>query len=181
MPSAPNAGPSIFRTKKTRERKEKEGREGTPDLGREPALAGTGVYPRSAGPHVLARATKRPASTFHGGGAGCWVKSGSPGPGVFTAGDGVRERPQETKPVAEGPGGALQPIQRPWSHALGNSAPWWTHGEVSEVQVAQSSDSLRPQGLQPARLLYPWDSPGKNMGWGAAPFSRASSRPRDRT
>ena len=26
------------------------------------------------------------------------------------------------------------------------------------------SDSLRPHGLQPARLLCPWDSPGKNAG-----------------
>ena len=28
------------------------------------------------------------------------------------------------------------------------------------------SDSLRPYGLQPARLLSPWDSPGKNTGVG---------------
>ena len=28
------------------------------------------------------------------------------------------------------------------------------------------SDSLRPHGLQPARLLCPWDSPGKNAGVG---------------
>ena len=28
------------------------------------------------------------------------------------------------------------------------------------------SDSFRPQGLQPARLLCPWDSPGKNTGVG---------------
>ena len=26
------------------------------------------------------------------------------------------------------------------------------------------SDSLQPQGLQPARLLCPWNSPGKNTG-----------------
>ena len=26
------------------------------------------------------------------------------------------------------------------------------------------SDSLRPHGLQPTRLLSPWDSPGKNTG-----------------
>ena len=26
------------------------------------------------------------------------------------------------------------------------------------------SDSLRPHGLQPARLFCPWDSPGKNTG-----------------
>ena len=28
------------------------------------------------------------------------------------------------------------------------------------------SDSLRPHGLWPARLLCPWDSPGKNTGKG---------------
>jgi len=29
------------------------------------------------------------------------------------------------------------------------------------------SDSLRPHGLQPARLLCPWNSPGKNTGVGS--------------
>ena len=29
------------------------------------------------------------------------------------------------------------------------------------------SDSLQPQGLQPARLLCPWDSPGKHTGVGS--------------
>ena len=29
-----------------------------------------------------------------------------------------------------------------------------------------ASDSLQPRGLQPARLLCPWDSPGKNPGVG---------------
>ena len=28
------------------------------------------------------------------------------------------------------------------------------------------SDSVRPEGLQPTRLLRPWDSPGKNTGVG---------------
>ena len=28
------------------------------------------------------------------------------------------------------------------------------------------SDSVRPRGLQPTRLLRPWDSPGKNTGVG---------------
>ena len=28
------------------------------------------------------------------------------------------------------------------------------------------SDSVRPHGLQAARLLCPWDSPGKNSGVG---------------
>ena len=32
-----------------------------------------------------------------------------------------------------------------------------------EVLVAQLGPTLQPQGLEPARLLCPWDSPGKNI------------------
>ena len=32
--------------------------------------------------------------------------------------------------------------------------------------VLVMSDSLQPHGLQPTRLLCPWDSPGKNTGLG---------------
>ena len=32
--------------------------------------------------------------------------------------------------------------------------------------TAVMSDSVRPHGLQPTRLLHPWDSPGKNTGVG---------------
>ena len=35
-----------------------------------------------------------------------------------------------------------------------------------ESEVAQSSPTLRSHGLKPARLLSPWDSPGKNTGVG---------------
>ena len=45
----------------------------------------------------------------------------------------------------------------------------------------QSFLTLRPHGLQPARLLCPWDSPGKTTGWVAMSFSRGSCQPRDRT
>ena len=34
------------------------------------------------------------------------------------------------------------------------------------------SDSLWPQGLQPARLLYPWGSPGRNTGEGGPALLR---------
>ena len=34
------------------------------------------------------------------------------------------------------------------------------------VSCSVVSDSLRLHGLQPARLLCPWDSPGKNTGVG---------------
>ena len=35
-----------------------------------------------------------------------------------------------------------------------------------KVLIVQSCLTLRPHGLQPARLLCPWDSPGKNTGVG---------------
>ena len=43
------------------------------------------------------------------------------------------------------------------------------------------SNSLRPHGLHPARLLCPWDSPGKDTGVGCHALLQGSSQPRDRT
>ena len=42
------------------------------------------------------------------------------------------------------------------------------HGCIISVCVSRSvvSNPLRPQGLQPSRLLCPWDFPGKNTGVG---------------
>ena len=34
------------------------------------------------------------------------------------------------------------------------------------IHVSIRPDSLQPQGLQPTRVLCPWDSPGKNTGVG---------------
>ena len=45
------------------------------------------------------------------------------------------------------------------------------------VSCSIVSDSLRPHGLKPARLLCPWDSPGKKTRVVAIPFSRGSSPP----
>ena len=51
--------------------------------------------------------------------------------------------------------------------------------------ASSQSHSVVPNSLQLSwtiqsiRLLCPWDSPGKNIGWAAIPFSRGSSRPRD--
>ena len=39
------------------------------------------------------------------------------------------------------------------------------------------SDSLQHRGLYPARLLCPWNSPGKNTGVGSHALSRKSSQP----
>ena len=38
--------------------------------------------------------------------------------------------------------------------------------ESESVSCSKVSDSLRPHGLYPTRLLCPWDSPGKNTGVG---------------
>ena len=43
---------------------------------------------------------------------------------------------------------------------------WLTFPCVCVVSCSVVSDSLRPQGLQPPRLFYPWNSPGKNTGVG---------------
>ena len=40
------------------------------------------------------------------------------------------------------------------------------------------SDSFWPHGLEPARLLCPWDSPARMLEWVDIPFSRGSSQPR---
>ena len=42
------------------------------------------------------------------------------------------------------------------------------------------SDSLQPNGLQPAKSLFPWDFPGKKLEWVVISSSR-SSQPRDQT
>ena len=39
------------------------------------------------------------------------------------------------------------------------------HG-VAEGRTRLSDFTLQPHGLQTARLLCPWDSPGKNIGVG---------------
>ena len=47
------------------------------------------------------------------------------------------------------------------SSCFQNQSPWYVCVSRSIV-----SDSLRPHGLSPARLLCPWNSPGKNTGVG---------------
>ena len=78
-----------------------------------------------------------------------------------------------------------------------NEKPQWPYFELpassqelfsydspfSSVQFSRSivSNSLQPCGPQPARVLSPWDSSGKNTRTGAISSSRGSSRLRDRT
>ena len=52
---------------------------------------------------------------------------------------------------------------------------------VSESKVRSvMSDSLRLYGLQPARLLCPWDSPGENPGVGGHPLLQVIFPTQDR-
>ena len=47
--------------------------------------------------------------------------------------------------------------------------------------ISVVSDSLWPCGQLPTRLLYPWDSPGKNTRVGCHALLQGSSQARDRT
>ena len=53
-------------------------------------------------------------------------------------------------------------------HCASASSAWSFRGRVliEAGACALSRIRLRPRGLQPARLLCPWDSPGKNTGVG---------------
>ena len=57
----------------------------------------------------------------------------------------------------------------PWSGRSpgGGNGDLFQYGCVSHSVI---SDSLRPHGPEPARLLCPWDSPGKNTGVGCHPL-----------
>ena len=52
-------------------------------------------------------------------------------------------------------------------------------GSLQLVSHSVVSDSLQPHGLYPARLLCPWDFPGKNTGVGVHFLLQDSSPPRD--
>ena len=73
-------------------------------------------------------------------------------------------------------------------HTQGSkSCRWWS--QATSVLESESvshlgsavSDSLQPHGLQPAKFLCPWDSPGKNTGVGCHALLQGSSRARDGT
>ena len=43
---------------------------------------------------------------------------------------------------------------------------FWNFYPPAAAKSLQSCPTLPPHGLQPTRLLCPWDSPGKNIGVG---------------
>ena len=72
-----------------------------------------------------------------------------------------------TEPGLQGPGAVVtSPAPRP--HALRlESNPHSPQQEPDPLRASSVlSESLRPCGLRPSRLLCPWDSPGKNTGVG---------------
>ena len=58
---------------------------------------------------------------------------------------------------------------------------WTSHRESESVSHSVMSNSFQPHGLQPARLLCPWSSPGKNTRVGSHSVLQGSSQHRDRT
>ena len=57
----------------------------------------------------------------------------------------------------------------------------YTYAPMHKLSHSVVSDSLRPYGLSPSRLLCPWDSPGKNTGVGCCALLQGSFRPRNWT
>ena len=62
-------------------------------------------------------------------------------------------------------GDLLNPGIKPMGPALQVDSVSLSHCCCCQV-ASVVSDSVRPHGLQPTRLLHPWDSPGKNTGVG---------------
>ena len=50
-------------------------------------------------------------------------------------------------------------------------------GESESVSHSVMPDSLQPHGLEPTRLLHPWDFPGKNTGSSALQADSLPSEP----
>ena len=86
---------------------------------------------------------------------------------------GATEGIEETKQAGRLPGAPRNVHFRPWHVSSPINAS-------ESVTCSETSDSLRPYGLKPTRLLCPWDSPGQNTGGVAISFSRGSSWPRGR-
>ena len=71
--------------------------------------------------------------------------------------------------------GALGDIQGIYRHNLNPK----TFRILVRCLVAKSCLTLRLYGLQPARLLCPWDFPARMLEWAAISFSSGSFWPRD--
>ena len=52
------------------------------------------------------------------------------------------------------------------THSIKDIPPYY-FSESESVSYSVMSNSLQPRGLEPTRLLCPWNSPGKNTGVGS--------------
>ena len=57
-------------------------------------------------------------------------------------------------------------MQPRWTRGRGRSGRGRDAPSLKSCFLTRSRPTLRPHGLQPARLLYPWDFPGQNTGVG---------------
>ena len=60
--------------------------------------------------------------------------------------------------------------------SISAQSPRGTPWHPGEKREKGASDSSRPHGLLPTRLLCPWDFPGKSTEWGASAFSEHTLR-----
>ena len=73
------------------------------------------------------------------------------------------EHPSQRWQREDGPGVHLPPEERSLCFQACSCGAEWKYLRLCSVAA---SDSLPPRGLKPARLLCPWDFPGKNPGVG---------------
>ena len=92
-----------------------------------------------------------------------------------TPADGAHKHSPRSPSPPPGPSTAIQTLTSPGTHnyslkLLAQSCSqhplFWLVGALTVCWVTLVSDSLPPDGQWTARLLHPWDSPGKNTGVG---------------
>ena len=69
--------------------------------------------------------------------------------------------------LSDQPLGGLYVVCGLWGELWTQTLTGWFHPIMQCVFVAQSCPTLQTHGLEPARLLCPWNSPGKNNGVGS--------------
>ena len=77
---------------------------------------------------------------------------------------------------------SLNNVSLPFSLFFPSGTPIRWLLDLLKYMCSVMSNSTRPHGLQPSRLLHPWNFPGKNTGKGCAiSSSKRSSQPTDWT
>ena len=87
-------------------------------------------------------------------------------PGGAAAAKWLQSCPTLCNPIDSSPPGSIVPGILQANTGVGCHFLLQCTKVKSESEVAQSCPTLRPHGLQPTRLLRPWDFPGKSTGVG---------------